>query len=56
MKQLKELGIFETQSYKSYIIKFNDIHNLYHVSKDNQHIYSNASLSDVKFNIDLITN
>lgn len=56
MKTLKELATFQTKSYKSYIIKFNDLQNLYYVSKDNHHIYSNASLSDVKFNIDLITN
>lgn len=56
MKTLNELGTFNTQAYKGYLIKFSDIHNLYHVSKDNIHIYSNASLNDVKINIDLLTN
>jgi hypothetical protein len=56
MKTLNQLGIFETQSYKGYLIKFSGIHNIYYVSKDNVHIYSNAALSDIKFNIDLIAN
>jgi hypothetical protein len=44
-----------TQSYKGYTISFNDLHNLYFVSKDGINIYSNASLNDVKINIDLLT-
>jgi hypothetical protein len=56
MKTLNELvGTFLTQSYKGYIISFNAIHNLYFVTKDGINIYSNASLNDVKINIDLLT-
>ena len=55
MKTLNELGTFLTQSYKGYTISFNDLYNLYFVSKDGINIYSNASLNDVKINIDLLT-
>lgn len=55
MKTLNELGTFTTQSYKGYLITFNDLHNLYFVSKDGHNIYSNPSLSNVKSNIDLLT-
>lgn len=55
MKTLNELGTFNTQAYKGYLITHNDLHNLYYVSKDNINIYSNASLHDVKINIDLLT-
>jgi hypothetical protein len=54
MKSLRELGTFNPQSYKGYLIKFSGIHNLYYVTKDGINIYSNPSLSDVRLNIDLI--
>jgi hypothetical protein len=54
MKTLNELGAFNTQSYKGYLITFNDLHNMYFVSKDGHNIYSNPSLADVRLNIDLI--
>jgi len=54
MKTVRELGTFTTEAYKGYLITFNALQNLYYVLKDNCHIYSNASLSDVRLNIDLL--
>jgi len=54
MKTLNEFGSFNTQSYKGYLITFNDIHNKYYVAKGGHNIYSNPSLADVRLNIDLI--
>ena len=54
MKTLNELGTFAAQSYKGYLITFNDLHNMYYVAKDGHNIYSNASLANVKSNIDLL--
>lgn len=54
MKTLNELGTIRAQAYKGYLIIFNDIQNMYYVKKDGINIYSNASLQDVKINIDLL--
>lgn len=56
MKTLRELGTFTTQSYKGYLITYNDLHNLYYVAKNGINIYSNNSLANVRENIDLLTN
>ena len=42
MKTLNELGTFESQSYKGYLITFNGLHNIYYALKDGITIYSNA--------------
>ena len=54
MKSLNELGTFNPQVYKGYLITFNDLHNMYYVTKQEHNVYSNPSLADVRLNIDLI--
>ena len=54
MKSLNEIGTFNPQVYKGYLITFNGLHNMYFVTKDRINIYSNPSLADVRLNIDLI--
>lgn len=54
MKSLNELGTFNPQAYKGYLITFNALHNMYYVAKEGFNIYSNPSLADVRLNIDLI--
>lgn len=46
----------QTQVYKGYLIKFNDLHNEYYISKDNTHICTSKTISEAKCNIDLIAN
>lgn len=54
MKTLNQLGTFNSESYKGYLITFNALYNLYFAVKDGVNIYSNPSLSNVKLNIDLL--